>query len=504
VPGAYSEANRPRRPGSYFNFVARPEVRVAPAIGSVVAVPIIHTWGPENSVVQVGSLGEFDAIYGNYLSAGRNAVQMAFRGEDLDGVLGAGAVMVYRMVASGGAKATRILTNTTPATAITLSGRYKGTKGNDLKVTVQDYAADAAKTELILYDGSVEVERYVYADTDINDLGAQINGTGVYAGTGSDWVTAVVAISGTALTIVTSVSLTGGNDGSTLVSGDWTTMSTALEVQRFSLFAPYDLTDSSIVASLKLWAVNMNKNGKHFISVFGGALNEDVATAITRSAALNSIPSGESQSFGDLFVNLGVGSVEDSLMLDASSLPTVLSTSQLAPRLAGILAARGEAMSITMARMRGLKMLAGPTEGDILKGYDGGVVVLARDSDIDAPVHVEKGLTTYISRTNPDKPYKLFSNPKYIRTMHGYETELNDYWARNGIGKLPVNDKTREAVVGRAQQALRAREAAGVIQPGWTVVIASNPSDDDEFVETVTGWAFGRSLEQIFFKTIIR
>lgn len=496
MPGPYSEANRPKRPGAYFNFVARAEARVPAAIGTVVAIPIVHNWGPEELPTPVGSLAEFDAIFGNGDTAGRRAVRQAFQGEDLDGNYGAGEVIAFRMTGSAGAKATRILQNTTPATALTLSARYPGTKGNDLRVTVQDKAGDATKTELIIFDGTVELERYEFADTDITDAAARINGTGVYAPLGaSDWVTAVANLSGTALAVVSAVPLTAGNDGATLIAGDWTTAMAALEPFRFSIFVPYDLTDAPIMASVKTWIVDtMNAKGKRCMAIFGGALDETVATANTRSLTFND-PN---------IINVGVGSIRDSLMLDAADVPVVLSSSQFAPRVAGILANRGEASSITFARMRGVELLNGASESGILSAFDAGTIVLARDSDVDAPVHIEKALTTWVTTTDAARPYKLFSNPKYVRTMHGYEIELTDKSSRAYIGRLPVNNKTREFVVGLAQQALRAREEAGIIQPGWTAVIAPNASDDDEFVEVETGIAFGRSLEQIFFKTYIR
>ena len=64
MPGTYSETNRPRRPGAYFNFIAKEEAVIPPSVGSVVAIPIIHDWGP-TTPVQVGSMAEFDKIYGD-------------------------------------------------------------------------------------------------------------------------------------------------------------------------------------------------------------------------------------------------------------------------------------------------------------------------------------------------------------------------------------------------------------------------------------------------------
>ena len=94
MPGVYSETNRPRRPGAYFNFIAKEEPVIPPSVGSVVAIPLTHDWGPDVPTM-VGSMAEFDKIYGDTDTPGRRAVSLAFRGEDLDGIMGAGAVLVF-------------------------------------------------------------------------------------------------------------------------------------------------------------------------------------------------------------------------------------------------------------------------------------------------------------------------------------------------------------------------------------------------------------------------
>lgn len=485
MAGEFSKSARPKRPGAYVNFVADDRQGVAPTLGSIVAVPIVHDWGPFERNVLVESLAEFEAVYGTSRDTpGYMAVQQAFRGEGLEGRGGAGGVLVHRFGGAAAAKANKALDNTTPAAALTLSARYEGSRGNDLRVTVQDYATDTTKTELILYDGTVELERFVFADTDIAGVAAAINAD-------SDWVTATMTADGVALTPVSAVSFAGGDDGATLLAADWTAVMDALEVERFSVFAPFDLTDSGILASLKTWAVNLNSQGKRFFLVVGGALDETAATAIARSATLND----------EDIINMGVGSVEDSGLPDASGNPAVLSTSQLAPRLAGVVAQRGEAKSLTFARLAGLTLRVGPTEADILSAFDGGVVVLGRDSHPTAPVRIEKGLTTYTTQNDPAKPYTVFRQPKYVRTMQGLEIELEQWSVENAIGELPVNDKSRDAVVAFVRSRLRAREDAKILQPGWSVGVDPDPppSDDDEFIAVQAVLRFGRPAEQVFF-----
>lgn len=478
MPGQFSKSALPARPGAYFNFVARPSPRVLPNVGSIVALPFTHDWGPMDQPILCGDFNQWQAIFGpTDTTPGYKAVRMAFEGEGLyDGSRGgAGSVLAFRFGGAAAAKATKVLGNTTPAaTALTLSARYEGTRGNSLRVTTRD-AVTAGNDELVVYLGTVQVEVFEYLQTDIAALAADINAR-------SDWLSAVSNITGVALTAVTSQALTGGNDGSTLVAGDWTAMMTALESTRFSVFAPFDLTDTSIVASLKTWQANLNIKGKRFMSVIGGAAAETVSVAITRATTMND----------SNVVSLGIGTYTHDEFGD-------LSTSQLAPRVAGVIAAIGELGSLTFARFTGLTVKVGPSEADILDAFKAGLLVLTQDEDQTVPVRIERALTTFTTANDPDKPYIIYRSPRYVRIMHGIENELTLWAERNVIGRLPVSDKTREFVVGETRARMQSREERGIIQPGWTVEIDNDPAPtpEDEFIALRYGLTFGRSIEQV-------
>src|SRR3954467_14321059 len=114
MPGQFSIDARPVLPGAYVDFVAEPQAVVPVSVGSLVAIPFTHDWGPFETAVQVGSLAEFQRYYGDTMtSPGYYAVQQAFKGEGVAGRGGAGAVLCYRMGAAAAAKATRALSNTT-------------------------------------------------------------------------------------------------------------------------------------------------------------------------------------------------------------------------------------------------------------------------------------------------------------------------------------------------------------------------------------------------------
>lgn len=494
MPGQFSKANRPKLPGSYFNWEAQQAFTIPIATGSIVALTFTSDWGPANEAVLVDSYADYLAVFGDNDTPGHRAAKQVFQGEGRSvGRGGAGGVVAYRMfqgsVSSGTAGKTLNNTAGTPVPALPLKARYPGTRGNSLKVANVDHAGDSTKADLVIFDGSTEVERYTYADTDIAALAADINAL-------SNWVTVATGsvVTGTALettyTILSPAAFTSGVDGSSVTGTEYTAAMTALEAQRFGLFCPVELTDSTIRGSIVTWAKNLNTKGRRFMTVLGGGSSDDVAAAVARSAAIND---------GD-FVNLGAFVVRDMTLENPSTGdPYELSSAQFAPRFAGVLAARGERLSATNARFEDLELVSGLGEDAKLTAFDGGVTTLAKDTDTVAPVIVVKSLTTYTTDDNPDKPYIIYRQPKYVRTMHGIENEFTEAQGRM-LGLHTVNESTRDNLRGDMEARLQVRVDATIIQPNPTVLTDNDPppSDDDEFVALVYGIKFGRSLEQVF------
>lgn len=481
MPGEFSKANRPDRPGSYFDFNARQATPPLPGLGGIVAVAFTNDWGPLDTPTLLRSFGDYRTNFGDSTDTiGYRAVRQTFQGEGLPGFGGASAVLAYRMAGSAAAKAAHVFQNTTPATALTLTAKYEGSRGNDLNVTVQDLAGTQSpeQDELIIYDGATEVERYSYTDTDMVALAALINAR-------SRWVTAASGTTGVALTYVANVALTAGNDGSTLLAADYTDMMSDIEIERFSVITFEAPADNTILTALKTWAINARKQGKRFRVAIGGALDEAVATATARSILFND----------EAFVNVGCGSVIDETL-------GVLSTSQLAPRVAGIMAARGETRSLTYARFAGLALRNGPTDADISICFDAGVTVLARDSNPAAPVRIEKGLTTFTTLTNLDKPYLIFRDPKFIATMDAIQMACQEFGEQDVVGKMNVDAAARAFVRSYvSSRILQPRQDAGILQPGWSVMDDNDPppTAQDDFMQFLLAFVFGRTAEQIYF-----
>lgn len=477
MPGEFSKASRPSRPGAYVNFQAEVPRRITPNPGSVVCIPMTHDWGPAGQPTLTVSYSDFLAQFGDTANAGRLAVELAFRGEDLPARGGAGGVLVYRFTGTGQAIASLDIQNTTPAAALTVDAKYPGTYGNRIEVSDNPSAATGTHDFEVYLDG-VRVERWTYPTIDLADLADQVNAA-------SRYVTLTVTADGVALgtAAATPQPLTGGANG-TEAGSDWDDAQSTLEFEQFGLLAPVNLTDDAILTPLALWATQRNTQGQRFMLVVGGGAADTVATANTRSQALNDAN----------IVNTGGYTVDD-----ASA--GVLTSAQCAPRIAGILAQRGEAKAITFARLAGVTLLVRPSAADVDAAFGAGTVVLSQDSNANAPVRIEKGLTTFTQRNLPNKPYAVFRSPKFVRTMHGLENDLTSYAQSQGIiGELGVNDKTRMSVLGAMGALLSNRETAGILQPGSQTWIDQDPppSDDDDFIALAYSVKFLRDVEQIF------
>ena len=479
---APSETVRPKLADVYFDWQAEGRTVLPPSIGGIVALAATSDWGPANTAKLYQSEDEFLAEFSGSDTALRRAVHDAFKGQGVDGKAGAGAVLVYRQATGAAAKAAVTLDNTAAADAITLTAKHPGTRGNAFRFTVQP--GSVGTNELLILDDALVVERYVHDTTDIAGLVDEINRS-------SDWFDAALVADGVALAAVSGVAAVGGNDGAVLTGTEWTSTFNALDRERWSIFAAYGLTDATIRASLVAWIALRNSLGARCFAVVGGATGETLVTANARAVAINN---------SDV-LNLGRGT------LHLTDEDRDVSTAEFVARYAGARAWRGEARDDIYVRFADVEIVDGPTLSEQEQALDGGTIVFARDTNAAAPVFIREGVTTYTDDTqspldsegNKKKPVALYRRIKNVAIQHGIELEIGD-WARSGdvLGDQPVDDKTREIVLGRVRIAYKTREAARIVQPGWTVALDGPVSDDDDFVAYLHGFHDRPSLRQIF------
>ena len=418
---------RPDNPGTYIHLVGESAVRLPANVAASVAIPITHDWGPlgkEEGVKEVEVFAGFDSQFGNTATEGRNAVLGACLGPGVPGQPGAGTVYVYRMASSSVKAAKLEIKNTAAAAAVILTAFYKGTRGNRISVVIDADPVTPANARLsIRLDGAVQ-ERYSFVKTDITGLAAAVNAR-------SKLVKAEMKATGVALATTAGSSLTEGNDGASLSAAEWEEALAALEKEDISIFAPFNLTTAEIVAMVYTWTLTQAENQTPVTTVLGVG-TENLSEAITKAEAVRS----------EHVIRIAGGEFFDSF------LDQKVTTAQLAPRIAGILAGRGEESSLTFASVAGLQQVGSVAiaTDETAAAANQGLTVFRRCSRDDAELMIAKGVTTFIEQTNPDKPYELFSDPRIVRVGDLFLRRMKEWGDENIVGPTRVIETTMAAV----------------------------------------------------------
>lgn len=168
-------------PGAYINFVS-----VARALGSlgergIVAMPLEMDWGAENEVITIDA-GEFQKEALNILGYSYSDEKMRPLREVFKG---ANRVKLYR-INTGGEKATATVGG------LTVTAKYTGVRGNNIKIVVQANIDNETKFDVITYLGNTQVD--IQTVGNIGEL--KPNNFVEFSGTGALEVTAGVPLTG--------------------------------------------------------------------------------------------------------------------------------------------------------------------------------------------------------------------------------------------------------------------------------------------------------------------
>jgi hypothetical protein len=457
-------------------FTGDTPLEVQPSFNEVVAVCGTADWGPIGNEIDltepITTQGGYEGLWGTSDTQLRRGVLGALDGQGYEGAGGAGGVIVSRLAPAAAAEATRNINNTTPAAALTLTAAYTGTLGNDLSYVVEDDPMDNTKDRLrILFDGAT-VEKYTYTPTDIAGLAVSINAK-------SKYVTATSLISGVALTAGTNT-LTGGNDGASVTATEFETMQDSLSFVDFSIFSAAGLTDAAIKVQLAAWEASMAAQMRPFRVVFGGAAAETLANVQTE---LSSNPSLRDED-GHI-IRFGVGTYHDSLF-DAD-----LSTAEIAPRIAGALAARGTRSALTRVGFGRLTPVGDVASiDDLVEGKRDGITMLRQVSHPSYKLAVSAGVTTFIEEDVDGRPLELWSEPRLIGLFDEFIRGVVQWGDDIIISDLPVNDDTRAEVAKEVKKRIEELEENGLATPGTGFVQVPN-LDDDPLLSAAIIFYFG-------------
>lgn len=490
--GQFSTVTLPENEGTYITLIGQSTIRPQASVAETVAIPIVADWGPLGSeeIVESENFGEYESIYGDSDTPGRDAALGAFIGTGIEGTAAAGSVKTYRMAAGAAAAATIILKNTHEAAenALKLVAKFKGERGNRISASVAADPNDDTKARLsILFDGVVK-ETYGYIKANLAEALAKILKNSALIGGGE------VVKAGEALKVASPALLTGGNNGATLTSTEWTQALEALEFEDFSVFAPFDLTDSAIVATIFSWTQSQTEEMRPVFTIIGGPSGEELTEGIERAEEVAD----------PHVIAIGGGDFHDAF-LDKD-----VSTSQMAPRIAGILAGLGEAKSLLNCPIAGLKQvgtsLIAPDE--LHTATEHGLTVFKRTTIPNAELVVANGVTTFTDDSDPVRPLELFSDPRIVRVADLFIRRMKEWGDQNIVGPTTVTEETEAAVRDRGQREIKELIKRNLILPGL------EPSEEPFFrikdnggkpaILFEFGWLFARTTKYLIGQGLVR
>lgn len=212
--GRFDKVKGRVRPGTYVNVDANRNRTVNYGSRGSVLIPLVNSWGPHAKLIKIEAtdIASADALLGNSVE---NILLLneAFKG--------AGTVMAYNLNKGEKAKATK--------DNLTITAKYGGTRGNDIKVASKAVPENGYTLTVIL--DTETVEEFTVAN--IEEACAIDSGYVVFSGTGE-----LAAFSG--------VSLDGGTSGE-IIKSDVTDMLDAIEDEAVSAIA-FPWTDNELKA----------------------------------------------------------------------------------------------------------------------------------------------------------------------------------------------------------------------------------------------------------------
>lgn len=474
--GTWSSVDPPQRAGLFVNVDTVPATAPIADSAGVVGLVVTADWGPANEIVDIDSPSAAAAYFGSGSTA-EYAIVGALTGEGVTGRGGASTVRVYRAAASAKAKATVNLANTagTPATAITLTAVYFGSRANNFTVTVRTNPSDSSLKDILIYEGTILRESYIaLTPANISDIVDVINAQSLL-------VVASAGATTSPLANVSNAAFSGGNSGSTLTGTEHTAAQAAFEaLGGFSAFAVFGLTDATIRGTYAGWTDRLNSEGKTFVMVFGGAAGETTTNALTRTGDLDSAYCVNL--YGDLTVD-----------------GTTYSSAQMTPRIAGIIAAAGASRSVSFAQLPDASMANPPTNAQIESLVRGSVVPFFFDG---TTVRLQRGRTTLqtITDTNPEK----FKSLLFVRKVQETLRQL-DLVSMNILGASGVvnTDTGRTSILSMFTFKLDELAQRGISIPGATVYFDESQDNTGETLYIVFAIDMAPGIEQILGRIAI-
>lgn len=435
--GSWNEKNRSTIPGWYNRFKNNAENRIGTGIHGVLAMPVKSNWGPVKTVIGVKKEKELIKNFGSDMKfTAYKLGRLALLGEPKE-------LLLYRLVDGTEKVATLVLKNSeaAPTDVIKLETKYPTTRA--FNVTVRTNISDSSKKDILLFEGTKQLFSISALIGTIDQLVAAINES-----IENEYIVASkISESSVTLANIVNEPLIGGNDGTDNITNDhYLTAMSIFEGHVMDGFVLDGVTDKSLQASIKAWVIKNKEEGTNIISFVGGASNEKIEQANTRSKELNH--EGMVNVFGRVLYE-GVEYAE----------------SELAVYIAALAIGKGLKDSICNAVTIFDDVQPRLSKAEIETALAAGTLVLAKDVD---DVIVVDDANTYKDYT--DEKGDVFGSIRAVKFMNAVDGDTS-LKRKDFIGKTSNNDTGRTLIICALKQYFETLAKVEVIAPDFTVEI---------------------------------
>lgn len=464
MSGFFTIGEQKIRPGTYMRYdnTGLPTEGIIPA--GVSAAVFKANWGPLAQAVDVTTDGDIEKYYG----ADDDTTNLC--GIITEQRKAAKTVKSIRLGA-GGTKATYAIKDTTgsPITVINATAKYVGTRA--LSLSIKDSIADATKRELIIYEGTKELQKVTFAKgvAEVDGLIAAL------AAVGSDWVDLAKVAAGTGtLAVITQVAMTGGVNP-VVTSADYSNAFGVLEPLNWDCIS-MDTNDSAINTLLVAYLNRIFNDGKLVRGVVGEATSVAFATRKTNCAAFNSF----------LIQYVLNGYKEGTVAIEGF---------RAAARLAGLIAAGPGNKSYTHEIITGAtdltEVLTGP---QIDQAIQSGAIVFTTNAL--GQIQIEYGINTLITLSaTQDAGWKKI---RRVSTRFELMKRINAI-TDPLVGKVDNDDNGRATIIASSQGVINSMIKEGKLLPGGLIYIDpdNSPAGDSAWFKIAVDDL--DSAEKIYF-----
>lgn len=426
------------RPGMYVRTTNVGGSEGSPVSQGIVGVLFKSAWGPLNEVVTVESALEAKKIFGT--SGTVDTIIEAFKG-------GCRRVKGIRL-GTGGNSGTVNLQDTSESAidVVKIDAKYVGAR--NLKVSIQESSADDSKKELLIYEDTKLVDKFLFAADGTKEVQNLVD---VVAEQGSDWVTVAKLDEGNGtLALVNQQDLTGGMDP-TVTATEYEAGLNALELEDWNVLA-VDSEDVAIHASVKTYINRVRNEGKRVRAVLGEPTSVALDTRLSHAKALN---------------NLAISYVANGFKTaDGQDIEGY----KAAARFAGKSAGAGITESLTHSVIEGGVDIVGKLKNsEVEKAIQSGAIVFTANSF--GQVQVEYDINTLISLdADQDAGWK---KNRRVRTRDNLITSIVAVWDPL-IGKVNNSPDGRATLIAAAQGVINRLIGEGALLSGTVKVDENN------------------------------